>query len=192
MHFKRLNPKIEPFYSGLEVPTSLTPWPETGNGPRRASVNSFGFGGTNAHAILESYEPSDTRRSPELLPPEAANGTTSWFDSIDGSLAGPFVFSARSRGSLVEWLRQLLSYLRVNESVDLDSLSNTLHSKRSVFRYRVAVASVTDREDLIEKLEDQINIISSSIHGSLRSPPESATGKEVAILGVFTGQVCSA
>lgn len=35
----------------LQVPTELTRWPT--NGLRRASVNSFGFGGTNAHIIID-------------------------------------------------------------------------------------------------------------------------------------------
>lgn len=35
----------------LQVPTELTPWPM--EGLRRASVNCFGFGGTNAHIILD-------------------------------------------------------------------------------------------------------------------------------------------
>lgn len=34
-----------------QVPLELTPWPI--NGPRRISVNSFGFGGTNVHVILD-------------------------------------------------------------------------------------------------------------------------------------------
>lgn len=34
-----------------QVPTQLTPWPV--DGLRRASVNCFGFGGTNAHVIID-------------------------------------------------------------------------------------------------------------------------------------------
>ena len=34
-----------------QFPLELTPWPTTGL--RRVSVNSFGFGGTNAHAVLD-------------------------------------------------------------------------------------------------------------------------------------------
>jgi hybrid polyketide synthase/nonribosomal peptide synthetase ACE1 len=41
--FETLNPKIEPFYKGLHVPTKLTSWPTLPEGvPRRVSVNSFG------------------------------------------------------------------------------------------------------------------------------------------------------
>lgn len=43
LYFNRLNPRIEPFYKGLCVPTQLIPWPELPEGvPRRVSVNSFG------------------------------------------------------------------------------------------------------------------------------------------------------
>lgn len=41
--FTRLNPSIEPYYNGLQVPTQLSPWPRLLEGvPRRVSVNSFG------------------------------------------------------------------------------------------------------------------------------------------------------
>ncbi|KAM0577333.1 hypothetical protein ACHAO2_005321 [Verticillium nonalfalfae] len=61
MHFNELNPSVKPFYTNLCVPTSPLKWPDTHGQPRRASVNSFGFGGTNAHTIIESYvTPAET------------------------------------------------------------------------------------------------------------------------------------
>ncbi|KUI57610.1 Lovastatin diketide synthase LovF [Cytospora mali] len=45
------NPDIRFDEWKVKVPTSLTPWPM--DGLRRASVNCFGFGGTNAHIILD-------------------------------------------------------------------------------------------------------------------------------------------
>ncbi|KAI0100989.1 fatty acid synthase S-acetyltransferase [Nemania sp. FL0031] len=47
--FERLNPGIDADH--YRVPTECTPWPTSGL--RRISVNSFGAGGANAHAILD-------------------------------------------------------------------------------------------------------------------------------------------
>ncbi|KAK2761661.1 Type I Iterative PKS [Arachnomyces sp. PD_36] len=73
---------------GMEVPKTMLKWPE--NAIHRASVNSFGYGGTNAHVILEAAEDYlDGRghiRSLDIgackgevigrLPDEVAEGTT--------------------------------------------------------------------------------------------------------------------
>ncbi|KAI4710994.1 Type I Iterative PKS [Alternaria sp. Ai002NY15] len=48
--FEKLNPDID-LPENVKIASKLTPWPHSG--PRRASVNSFGFGGANAHVILE-------------------------------------------------------------------------------------------------------------------------------------------
>jgi hybrid polyketide synthase / nonribosomal peptide synthetase ACE1 len=65
--FNKLYPAIEPFYTNLEVLTSPKPWPKVVEGtPRRASANSFGFGGTNAHIIIENFvlSPKDNNKAP--------------------------------------------------------------------------------------------------------------------------------
>jgi acyl transferase domain-containing protein len=49
--FKSLNPRIRQDEWRVSIPTELTPWPA--DGLRRASINSFGYGGSNAHAILD-------------------------------------------------------------------------------------------------------------------------------------------
>lgn len=51
LHFKTPNPQIDFKGWNLCVPTELTPWPHEGQ--RRVSINSFGFGGTNGHVILD-------------------------------------------------------------------------------------------------------------------------------------------
>ncbi|KAK2603263.1 hypothetical protein N8I77_009734 [Diaporthe amygdali] len=48
---QNVNPKLDLDGWGLAIPTSLTPWPTSGL--RRISVNSFGYGGTNAHCVLD-------------------------------------------------------------------------------------------------------------------------------------------
>ncbi|PYH89870.1 ketoacyl-synt-domain-containing protein [Aspergillus ellipticus CBS 707.79] len=49
--FEKQNDRIRLDESHLAVPAKLTPWPKTGL--RRLSINSFGYGGTNAHCILD-------------------------------------------------------------------------------------------------------------------------------------------
>ena len=51
IHYRKGNPKIKFDEWNLEIPITITPWPV--KGLRRISVNSFGYGGTNAHAILD-------------------------------------------------------------------------------------------------------------------------------------------
>ncbi|MFI1290546.1 SDR family NAD(P)-dependent oxidoreductase [Streptomyces sp. NPDC020792] len=51
-----------PFY----VNTETRPWVRPAGHPRRASVSSFGFGGSNFHVTLEEYVPSGT---PARVPP---------------------------------------------------------------------------------------------------------------------------
>ena len=56
MHFNTPNPEIDFQKLKIEVPTELVDWKKV-SGVRRASVNSFGYGGQNAHVILENYRP---------------------------------------------------------------------------------------------------------------------------------------
>jgi len=51
LHFETPNPKIPFEELRLRVPTTLEPWPNV-KGPRLAGINSFGFGGTNAHIVV--------------------------------------------------------------------------------------------------------------------------------------------
>ncbi|KAI0388440.1 hypothetical protein F5Y17DRAFT_463704 [Xylariaceae sp. FL0594] len=49
--FEKLNPSIEAEHFHLQVPVDCVPWPV--EGLRRISVNSFGFGGSNAHVVMD-------------------------------------------------------------------------------------------------------------------------------------------
>lgn len=55
LHFRTPNPAA-PLGSLLNVQTELGPWPAGYEG-RIAGINSFGFGGTNAHVVLEAAPP---------------------------------------------------------------------------------------------------------------------------------------
>ena len=54
-----INPKLPLATSPFTIPTEAGPWPENRNGlPRRAAVSGFGFGGTNAHVVVEEFAPA--------------------------------------------------------------------------------------------------------------------------------------
>ncbi|KAH6857080.1 hypothetical protein B0I37DRAFT_301053 [Chaetomium sp. MPI-CAGE-AT-0009] len=55
INFEKPNAKLHLDEWKLKVPTSLESWPEP-DGVRRASINNFGYGGSNAHVIMESLD----------------------------------------------------------------------------------------------------------------------------------------
>ncbi|EFR01671.1 lovastatin nonaketide synthase [Nannizzia gypsea CBS 118893] len=164
MHFDTLNPQLAPFYHNLKVPTCAQTWPRThADQPRRASINSFGFGGTNAHAILEAYEPKPTL-------------------AVEGPLFTPLTFSASSEVSLRSLLSSYDKYLRSNQQESLHDLAYSLQSRRSTLPYRVAIAALTT-----EDARSQIDaIVSGEKESSMGVRHSSKTSPK--ILGVFTGQ----
>jgi len=52
LHYNELNPHITLQGTRFYLPAQPTPWPR-GTQPRFASTSSFGFGGTNAHVVIE-------------------------------------------------------------------------------------------------------------------------------------------
>ncbi|KAL4795761.1 putative hybrid NRPS/PKS enzyme [Aspergillus venezuelensis] len=151
--FDRLNPAIEPFYGDLQIATSSVPWPLIKSGaPRRASVNSFGFGGSNAHCVLESHPgAAETQSSPRSL----------------GKLSESrcFIFSAASERPLVAMVKNISMFLTQNKAVDLASLWYTLTSRRSCLAQRIAFTATT-ADDLCDKLENFITTYKMDNTGS--------------------------
>ncbi|OCL09152.1 ketoacyl-synt-domain-containing protein, partial [Glonium stellatum] len=130
MLFERLNPSIKPFYNDIEIPTSTLPWPSVPQGsPRRASTNSFGFGGSNCHCILESFETSIEIPS----------------QGMTGPCCLPFLFSANSQTSLFSILEAFATYLESQDVINESDLAWTLHARRTCFPVRVAIPTSTEQ-----------------------------------------------
>ncbi|KAL1801719.1 hypothetical protein ACET3X_002061 [Alternaria dauci] len=164
LHFKELNSKIRPFYGQLQIPTALTPWPALGDGePRRVSVNSFGFGGTNAHAIIESWEGVDNHSTPVSHP------------------GGLVVLATNSAPALAAKATALAEYLHKNPGTDLGRLARTLF-RRADFPFRASF-SATSAEQLAGKLESSAEALKKTVR--IPTIPKSLPPR---IFGVFTGQ----
>ncbi|KAF4631137.1 hypothetical protein G7Y89_g6997 [Cudoniella acicularis] len=176
--FNHLNPRVEPFYDNLSIPTSLTPWPDVARGsPRRVSVNSFGFGGSNAHAILESYTPP-----PQLLQPARPTPSPTLFT--------PFVFSAASESSIKSYLAEFCDYLRGNETThDLRDIAYSLDARRTRLPVATAVAAST-ADELYAKLEGKLEASRADPEQrvGVRVMPQTADAEKSRVLGLFTGQ----
>ena len=58
LHFRNPNPQIDWANLPVQVTSSPMTWPANGDRLPIAGINSFGFSGTNAHVLVEAYEPA--------------------------------------------------------------------------------------------------------------------------------------
>ena len=143
LHFTRLPDEIAPIQTNLFVPVVTTPWPIY-NGhatPRRAAVSSYGFSGTNVHAIVEQA-------------PEAA-GAQHDGASAPG-MAAPlwFALSASSADALRQTAKRLGDWMHEHvDTVALTDLGYTLARRRAHRPVRTAVTAST-AEELIASLRE--------------------------------------
>ncbi|KAF2832601.1 putative PKS-NRPS protein [Ophiobolus disseminans] len=172
--FTELNPAIAPYYGPLRIPTAARPWPELPPGtPARASVNSFGFGGTNAHAIIESFE----GRSNALLPREPSN-----------SGLGPLLFSAASGSSLLRTVQSHLTHLKTHPELHLGDVASLLQTRRTTHRVRTHFSGAS-RDDILTHMEQWIDIHKRTSGHEIGYQPRLVNPKEApGLLAVFTGQ----
>ncbi|KAF4818673.1 Highly reducing polyketide synthase [Colletotrichum tropicale] len=143
--FENPSPKID--LVGLKVKASRTalPWPT--DAPQRASINSFGYGGSNAHLILEQRNiPGGPRHVSSYLPDDAE------FSLEDDETENPYtlVLSANDSATLRANIKALASHL-INPRVKVDTrdLASTLSDRRSRLWHRafLTTRSLTDLDE---------------------------------------------
>jgi hybrid polyketide synthase/nonribosomal peptide synthetase ACE1 len=127
-----------------------------------------GFGGTNAHAILESY--GDVHEHEDPVPQIKA----------DTMSLLPLVFSAASEKSLRSLVQSYQAYLEMTPSVDLRSLAYTLACRRTAHIYKTSISIATYQQACSE--------IDNLLSGDASKFAVRSANANGAILGVFTGQ----
>ncbi|KAM3444039.1 hypothetical protein NHJ13734_001638 [Beauveria thailandica] len=201
LHFQSLNPAIEPYYGNLQITTEAVPWPTLNGGVRRASVNSFGFGGANSHVIIESYSPSDqdetqfdTLQSSSASASASASSLTSLASSTSSLVSTsfmastsanvlPLLLSASSEKTLRKLAQQYILHIRENPDVDLASLAWTLFKSKSALNIRLAVPAPSP-----EAVTAALETILSQQSGDAKSPITRVTTQHKPLMAVFTGQ----
>lgn len=132
LHFQEPNPLIPFDDLRLRVQTTLGPWPAA-SGPALAGVSSFGFGGTNAHVVLETAP----RLTAEMHAERGAENRE-MFGQPQSAYLLPL--SAHSSQALESLARAYREFLTIPEpTVSLHDLGYTASVRRSHHDYRLAV-----------------------------------------------------
>lgn len=120
LHFESPNPAIDLAAGPFSINTRTLPWKPRGS-PLRAGVSAFGFGGTNAHIIVEE---APRQRSPESAIPYHI-----------------LTLSAKSPAALRTSEMRLAGYFSDNEDPRFEDAAFTLACGRKEFEYRRCVVA---------------------------------------------------
>ncbi|KAF2811141.1 reducing type I polyketide synthase [Mytilinidion resinicola] len=197
-NFVNINPQIDPDFLRIKFPLQPTKWPS--KGLRRASVNSFGFGGTNAHVILDDalhylqsrrlvghhntidYPEDDDAKEPFVNGTAiTTNGDTLSYDALEGLGHPPklIVLSAMDKDTLetqakahTQYIQSMLKRNPVSDSF-VSNFAYTTSARRNPFPWKSFA--------VVETLDDLAHLKSH-----LSSPRRSIS--EPSLCVVFTGQ----
>ncbi|XP_018556262.1 uncharacterized protein pks1 [Lates calcarifer] len=142
----------------LNIPSKTERWETNRSFQRVAGINSFGFGGTNAHVILREYRKTTV---PKQIPKGCLN---------------LFVVSAASEKSLILSIADTQQKLCSAQTVDLQALSYTSACGRSHHRHKYRKAFPTS------SLSDLQNQLTSALGSKVES-----TKSDFQVVFVFCG-----
>ncbi|MEM6751604.1 MAG: SDR family NAD(P)-dependent oxidoreductase [Cyanobacteria bacterium P01_E01_bin.35] len=172
LHFREPNPYI-PFHKlPLRVQQTLTRW-SAKNSPAIAGVSAFGFGGTNAHVVLEEA-PIEVKRQ---------NAKVKSKEFIEPS-CHILTLSAKCEQALQELVQRYEEFLRNSSTASIADICFTTNMGRSDFNHRLAIVT-SDKQELANKLakisagEETNGVFSGTLSSNHKSP-------KIAFL--FTGQ----
>jgi polyketide synthase PksN len=174
LHFDEINPFIDLKNSPFYIVDKTTPWDamKAADGtalPRRAGVSAFGWGGANAHIVLEEYLPQE-RHHP---------------DRSGAPL--PIVLSAKNADRLKAYARSMLAHVETND-VDLADFAYTLQVGRDAMTERLGFLAGSV-EELIAKLKAYIAVdvdgegAANGIHEGIHRGKVSRNKEDINLIG---------
>ncbi|KAL7922833.1 putative polyketide synthase [Trichoderma austrokoningii] len=160
VNFEKANDAIPLDEWNIRVPTSIRPWPRN---KRFISVNSFGFGGSNAHVVLEKVPISFAD-----LPQDNQSTTPRLF-----------VMSAHDENAAKRKAENLGIYIEQHPEVFqkrlISDMAYTLGERRTHLQWRIAITASSCSE-----LANALNSVSAA--------PGVIASKEPKVAFVYTGQ----
>ncbi|WP_445629006.1 beta-ketoacyl synthase N-terminal-like domain-containing protein [Nostoc sp. DSM 114167] len=157
INFEAPNPEIDFANSPFYVNTKLTEW-KANNTPRRAGVSSLGFGGTNAHLILE--EAPDIKYFDDSRPWEL------------------ILLSAKTSTALDTATENLVTYLKQYPDINLANVAHTLKVGRKAFNHR--------RILVCESVQDAVSVLATQAQERIFTVCQEH--REQPVILMFSGQ----
>ncbi|KAI1756773.1 type I polyketide synthase [Xylaria castorea] len=149
MNYDKPNPEIPVDEWHLKVPTKLTPWPK--DKLLRASVNNFGYGGTNGHAIMEPAPKLGSRSNGTSALENGGHDTDRW---------RVFVLSAKDSIACQNMMHRFADHL-IKSPTPAADLAYTLSERRSLHPW-VSAISARNVSELANRLREAVRKPSSA------------------------------
>lgn len=144
LHAETPNPALNLDQSRFFLCTQPRPWLHgKADSPRRAGVNAFGFGGINAHVVMEEHADDEAART---------DLERQWPAEL-------VVVSAADRASLAERVRSLSAWLKQAEGCTL--LDVAASCARLPGNCRLSIVAVS-LEDLVKKLDHSAPLLADT------------------------------
>lgn len=159
INYEQPNSMVDLRKLNLEIQCDNTLWPKQKN---YAGVSAFGFGGVNAHVVLQRAADNKVRKS----------------EFTDTPLI--LVLTAKSEAALQKQCSAVAAYLSESEDADLEAICYT-YAKKTKFNYRVAIP-FTHKQEVVSRLNDYH--LNDASDGLIKNK---ASKKSAQVVFLFTG-----
>lgn len=164
INFNEPNPHIAWEKSDIEVVSKNVEWKREAHKPRLAGIDSFGFGGSNAHVILMDYQEEDCRRAEEKK-------------------AYILKVSAKSQSGLRSLINKYVDLLENAAEDKIDDILYTANRGRADFTHRAAFTGKS-RDELVNNMYGYLQ--GEKISGAYSSADSALKADKIAFM--YTGQ----
>ncbi|MFG2992837.1 type I polyketide synthase [Streptomyces sp. NPDC048257] len=150
LHVDEPTPYVDWSAGDIALLTEQREWPETGR-PRRAGISSFGYSGTNAHAVIEQAPQNTTERTPHGDNPPARTPATRTLPMLPLLVSGRTTTALRAQA---ERLRPAATAIVTGSgALGALDLGYSLATSRAALEHRaVLIGAPSDGQALTSRL----------------------------------------